>query len=97
MKKSLKALILCGLASLVMFAVIYASPITAQAATYSNFDIIDVDGNLLSGCSLTVTYGLGSGTGSRSGVLSLVNTNTQTNAAAAQIIITTSFLSNLIK
>ena len=33
MKKSLKALILCGLASLVMFAVIYASPITAQAAT----------------------------------------------------------------
>lgn len=35
MKKSLKALILCGLASLVMFAVIYASPITAQAATHS--------------------------------------------------------------
>ena len=56
MKKSLKALILCGLASLVMFAVIYVSPITAQAATYSTFDIIDIDGNLLSGCSLTVTY-----------------------------------------
>ena len=33
MKKSLKALILCGLASLVMFAVVYESPITAQAAT----------------------------------------------------------------
>lgn len=33
MKKGLKALILGGLASLVLFAVIYASPIVAQAAT----------------------------------------------------------------
>ena len=45
MKKSLKALILGGLASLVMFAVIYASPIVAQAATDSVTIIQDYTGD----------------------------------------------------
>lgn len=46
MKKSLKALILCALASVVMFAVVYASPIKALAAT-SNISVESAakDGN----------------------------------------------------
>ena len=54
MKKSLKALILCGLASLVMFAVVYASPIIAQAATVS-FDVYEEGTTNVIGRA-TVTY-----------------------------------------
>lgn len=54
MKKSLKALFLCALTSLVMFAVVYASPIVAKAAT-QQLSIVDEDNNPISG-SVIVTY-----------------------------------------
>lgn len=56
MKKSLKALFLCVLTSLVMFAVVYASPIVAKAATHQLTSIVDENNNALTGCSVTITY-----------------------------------------
>ena len=56
MKKSLKALFLCALTSLVMFAVVYASPIVAKAATHQLTSIVDENNNALTGCSVTITY-----------------------------------------
>ena len=58
MKKSLKALFLCALTSLVMFAVVYASPIVAKAAT-SNMSVepVALDGDGLVPIPGTVVTG----------------------------------------
>ena len=55
MKKSLKALILCGLASLAVFAIVFVSPVVTKAANLSTHSDVIYDEITCSPCG-TVTY-----------------------------------------
>ena len=88
MKKSLKALILCGLASFVMFAVIYASPITAQATQSTDTYNLPVESSALEGIGLAPIAGTsvsGSGSVTFPAGLSIDTSDTDNNGIALVI------------